>query len=467
MATRKSIKILKRNDTYKYFKCCKNKPFNSYICINCLSIYHESCLSRIKNIEHLHENKINCCKEELTNNSLERTIQGLEEESMEKSNHILKLKKQNESLLTEAEESEQEYLKTIQQQEKIIQSLKNQIKILQGKIENKELKSVEVQTTLKTKNQSTATDVAVLVNAEVQTTRTVKEIKNEDKVEYKIGNDKEGTRTTSTQYGHRFERTTKKKTTDTTKKRVLLIAGQQGRNLAEILLKQTTRDVSVQSILKPYAFDQDLIGTAIANSKDFSKKDIIILWPSRIVEKLNDGISALIHTNVIIISEPYKGNMPAVNNKIYENNLRFNKWIYMKNLKNVKILDCNALYNNNINYNLNRQSLTRINKWQLCRYLLKTLASFDHEGNIPNNTVEEERSNDLTTPLTNNECPVNGRSLAEECTNNTVDEESSIDLTTPLISVGCIENRRSLAEELAEAGIRTTFTDSQIEEFFR
>lgn len=64
-------------------------------------------------------------KDEHLTNSLGRTIQELEEERNEKSNHIHKLKHQNKSLLMEAEESEPEYLKTIQQQEEIIPTLKN------------------------------------------------------------------------------------------------------------------------------------------------------------------------------------------------------------------------------------------------------------------------------------------------------------------------------------------------------
>lgn len=57
--------------------------------------------------------------------SLERSIQELEEESNENWNHIHEIKDQHKSLLMETEESEHEYLKTIQQQEQIVQILQN------------------------------------------------------------------------------------------------------------------------------------------------------------------------------------------------------------------------------------------------------------------------------------------------------------------------------------------------------
>ncbi|KAL3283523.1 hypothetical protein HHI36_006662 [Cryptolaemus montrouzieri] len=51
--------------------CCANKPFKNYVCINCLGVYHESCMERLKNLKLLRGYKVECCeKEEIQSNLL-------------------------------------------------------------------------------------------------------------------------------------------------------------------------------------------------------------------------------------------------------------------------------------------------------------------------------------------------------------------------------------------------------------
>ena len=48
----------------RFFKCCKNKEINYFICVNCYGIYHKSCLTRTKKnlFTFITNNKIKCCE---------------------------------------------------------------------------------------------------------------------------------------------------------------------------------------------------------------------------------------------------------------------------------------------------------------------------------------------------------------------------------------------------------------------
>lgn len=65
-----------------------------------------------------------------------------------------------------------------------------------------------------------------------------------------IRTNKEVTKATTVQHFKICDKTCKKQEVKLTKKRILVIAGQQGRNLVEILLKETHEEFSVKSILK-------------------------------------------------------------------------------------------------------------------------------------------------------------------------------------------------------------------------
>ncbi|KAG5869454.1 hypothetical protein JTB14_027317 [Gonioctena quinquepunctata] len=63
---------------------------------------------------------------------------------------------------------------------------------------------------------------------------------------------------------------------DTSKNRILFVAGYHGRGMINHLAQ--IREYFVQSIRKPGASDEELIHTAITNTKDFSRNNIIVLW---------------------------------------------------------------------------------------------------------------------------------------------------------------------------------------------
>ncbi|KAG5867919.1 hypothetical protein JTB14_019738 [Gonioctena quinquepunctata] len=61
------------------------------------------------------------------------------------------------------------------------------------------------------------------------------------------------------------------------KSRMLIVAGSNGKELANILLRQTEKYV-VQAIIKSNAHDDELIKTAIYHSTGFTRNDIVLIW---------------------------------------------------------------------------------------------------------------------------------------------------------------------------------------------
>lgn len=106
------------------FKCCK-KDANYYWCINCLSIFHSSCLSRMKKIKIIDEFKILCtesCKQNYNDKSFE--ISKLQNEMEKLKNNLIKREERIETL-------EKQY-------ENDVKTLQLDIDILQKDIEDRQ-----------------------------------------------------------------------------------------------------------------------------------------------------------------------------------------------------------------------------------------------------------------------------------------------------------------------------------------
>ena len=82
------------------FKCCKNKEFNYFYCVNCLSVFHKSCLLRSNknSIKFLSDNKIKCCDSISSDDEIniipiyEEKISELKEETDQMRKYIKKIK---------------------------------------------------------------------------------------------------------------------------------------------------------------------------------------------------------------------------------------------------------------------------------------------------------------------------------------------------------------------------------------
>lgn len=71
------------------------------------------------------------------------------------------------------------------------------------------------------------------------------------------------------------------------------MAGSPGRNLATLKIKQTTEYHKTSNT--------DIVKTALANTKNFTKRDIVIIWTSEpYIRIINEFIMK--HTNPIILT---------------------------------------------------------------------------------------------------------------------------------------------------------------------
>lgn len=160
------------------YKCC-DKLFANYVCTQCNSILHKSCVAsgKFKVIRRLGNNKIICCNLDpekdisLTaledkNSILEETISELTQESEYKSRHLERIKLDYHSLLNEASTREDELNKIIHGNEMIIRDLEVQIRTLTCELEKFKCKittSKSTQTTHNSKNRGVMTDSQMCV----------------------------------------------------------------------------------------------------------------------------------------------------------------------------------------------------------------------------------------------------------------------------------------------------------------
>lgn len=122
--------------------------------------------------------------------------------------------------------------------------------------------------------------------------------------------------------------------------KILFVSGYHGKGMINWLLQIT--QYNVQSIRKPGARDEELVQTAITNGKDLSKNDFIVIWFNKTnANVLESFVKKLQHTQVIILSEPYRYDI-NVNQNVYNNNLNFYKKLHCLRLDNAAFLDCNS-----------------------------------------------------------------------------------------------------------------------------
>lgn len=59
------------DESEKYFKCCTSKKATVIVCIKCGSVFHPSCVERMKDIKSISHFKIICCENEITTKSVQ------------------------------------------------------------------------------------------------------------------------------------------------------------------------------------------------------------------------------------------------------------------------------------------------------------------------------------------------------------------------------------------------------------
>ncbi|KAG5893570.1 hypothetical protein JTB14_028337 [Gonioctena quinquepunctata] len=100
------------------------------------------------------------------------------------------------------------------------------------------------------------------------------------------------------------------------RKKILIVSTVHGKGMAEAMSK-LTEEYSILSFVKPHATDAELVVTATNLARDFTKDDVVLIWPNRLTSNSLDNIrSNLKNTYTIIISEPYRLN-GNINQLIY------------------------------------------------------------------------------------------------------------------------------------------------------
>ncbi|CAG9817124.1 unnamed protein product [Phaedon cochleariae] len=335
------------------YKCCKSKPFIHYVCIQCHSIFHKSCLlANKKKITMVEGNQIICCKREPNDQDeqtsiLEKTINDLSEDSEMKNNYIEKLKKEKNIYIQQAIDMELEINTLLADHKKTIEELEDKIKDLE-KIAHesvKPTKSICTQTRLVMSHKATTTDLQTREQASgdnepmekgMETDRGVgkcPKLNSQHRIESSSGAiSKSSTSNESTNHN----------------RKILLASNYHGRCLASYLSHQNeNKYLSIQSIMKPKAHEDEVLNTAMTNTKAFTKNDLLFIWLHRHemnTEKLEQFAINMAHTNTIFITEPYNYNTWRGNQYTYENNLFLSKTLH-KYQNSVKVFECNNYLN--------------------------------------------------------------------------------------------------------------------------
>lgn len=114
------------------FKCCKNKDFNNYCCKACLSVYHDACLARRKNVSVIEGHIILCSKEcsdgyravEDEVVILQRNLEKLRRESGDRESEVVKLVQKYDTDMEELRVRVSDLLKEIDERDTYLEKLR-------------------------------------------------------------------------------------------------------------------------------------------------------------------------------------------------------------------------------------------------------------------------------------------------------------------------------------------------------
>lgn len=402
------------------FKCCKTKVNTNYVCTKCFSIFHKSCVLRNKDkISFLTHNRIICCKNEndLSVSSefdeeisiLEKTVSDLSEENLMQNKHILKLKEKNELLIQEATEMETNLNKHIQDQQKLIIDLENQIR-LQRTLTKTTSKTVSIQTdkTLQ-KNQSTSTNINMMqeeisgVENRKETTLNLNLKYNESQPAYML------------QKNGRLPKSSNLVKEDWPSKKinkVILLSDELGKGIRPKLYSLVKDSIKMISIVKPCADIRNVIENIEFLAKDFRRNDYIIIMAGKndfskkqlpSFRYINEKLKSCSSTNIIFSSVPYTKSR-ILNQRIYKYNSTLNLYIQKLN----KVIEGNIIYYeiNNENYVINKDIISKdfsnlINNQQPSQKSLIFIKR--HESQImTQQIVQSGKSNQLISILPQN-----------------------------------------------------------------
>lgn len=184
--------------------------------------------------------------------------------------------------------------------------------------------------------------------------------------------------------------------------RILLVAGNHGKHLAQMIHRQISGKCLIYSILKPNATEVELLKTIQQNGADFTKNDLVILWPNKINISLKKNlISALKYTNIIIMTEPYRYDKEYLNQSIYNRNITLIKYLHYSGLTSTNLLKCNTILRKS-NYSHNGYTINKTGKWYLSKAIVNKLYELEiiRISNLKNrNSTKENFENKVLNNL--------------------------------------------------------------------
>lgn len=155
--------------------------------------------------------------------------------------------------------------------------------------------------------------------------------------------------------------------------RILLVAGNHGKQLAQLIHRHISGKGFIHSILKPNATEGELVKTILQNSANFTKNDAVIFWPNKISSNLeNILLHTQQHTNTIIMTEPYRYDREYLNQAIYIRNLTLIKKLHHTGVRSANLLKCNSILRKS-NYTYNGFSINKTGKWYLSKAIVSKL----------------------------------------------------------------------------------------------
>lgn len=387
------------------FKCCKNRYFNYYVCVECYNVFHKCCVPKIKHITYVEGHKIICCKNndkndfstglcEITNkiDFYTQKVKELDEENTLKENYIQKIKNENKLFMQEAEMMEESLNKIINDQE---------VKINEFQCKIKELKSLNIKLiSEKKQNKLEGSSVGTQVNMLNNSNACCSNKDNKNCNFFKnIANDSLKSETDditfsdewfqelfgyspiytragkkrvdkdpavidklkfSTNSCGKIKTSTKKLNSVRNRNNLLILADSHGRDLVRLISNNNKFDnYKVTSSLKPNAGFKEVLSGYDNTIRNLKKTDVLVIIAGtndverkdvqEIIQVIKSSLLKCSRKPVILATIPYRYDKPFLNNKIAKINKTLSSISY--NYPEVTVLDMNS--------NINKQHFTR------------------------------------------------------------------------------------------------------------
>lgn len=372
------------------FKCC-DKKFNSLYCVICENLFHRSCCERKKEVTAINNHKIYCsinCAEKAKSKHdeqiemLNQIIKELKQELESRDTYIRNLRRKSEAFESDVIEFEQCYNKEIEVQ-------KTTIKNLQKTLESEYMKNKKE--TVNTSSQTIAhrtSEKYTQVNQKLHNSVGI-----QVQTIVKTDNSKKDTRT--------LRRENDKKNS------ILILGDSNATEFSKILSHLLGDDYIITSYVKHNAMFGEIIGDIQNLTKNFTKKDYVIIMGGS-VDALKGSLpkpldinklkSVSNYTNLVLFSVPLWKNRIVLNNYINE----FNKTIYYElivNLNKDRVLFINI--NSIINYTKFIFRRGSSIKYSGKRKLLETVSELinNKNGMHRHNNIQSQNGNESTLEL--------------------------------------------------------------------